>query len=112
MLDYPQHFFIFAAGLREKKMGVPAGVATESHRKILFSNNRLWQQCGCHPRTGFGVGCHDDVPMTEREVVPDRGIEVMVVKVARLLWPKYIGTHLVSLRMVGKPTLARRRIAY
>ena len=50
--------------------------------------------------------------MTEREVVQDRGIEVMVVKVARLLWPKYIGTHLVSLRMVGKPTLARRRIAY
>ena len=63
-------------------------------------------------RTGFGVGCHDDVPMTEREVVPDRGIEVMVVKVARLLWPKYIGTHLVSLHAVGKPTLARRRIAY
>src|SRR3979411_508075 len=63
-------------------------------------------------RTGFGVGCHDDVLTPEREVIPARGIEVMVVKVARLFWPRYrysSRTHLLSLHADGKQTLVRRR---
>ena len=56
------------------------------HRKPVAAAEHELAHDLLHPGgAGLGIGGDDDVVVAEAEIVPHRGIEVMVVQLARLL---------------------------